>query len=341
MSVFVRQISGFAAWSALLSALIALSIVASAHIVSSPRLAAWADTISPITVHFVIGGAGAALAVMISRATLPILCSTIVIALLLHAATHFSQQTSAPWSKTTHVSAPALRVYAHNTWDQHPDLQQLETALQAVDADVLVLIEVDPAKQGLLDRLALRYPYKASCAHRVDCATAILSRFPVEAGGADRPNANTPAIAWARINAAPKGFGQVTIVGTHVHRPTRDPARHRRQMLALTGMLLRIDGPMIVAGDFNAGPWSAAFSDFVVTTRLKPANALLPTWPMVPVALPQFAIDHILVSADIAVLRSGAGAATGSDHAPLFAEVGLKRPSFRPEEKVAELQPAP
>ena len=341
MQVFFHQLPRLAAWMALAAALVALAVAAAAHTLLAPRPAAWADMLTPFSGHIVIGGIGAALAVMSARYALPILGVSVVFAVFLHPALHFARHAPVLAVAPAIIAPHGLRVYAHNTWDHHPDLQQLETALRAIEADVLVLTEVDPSKQELMTRLAARYPHRVSCAHRGDCATAILSRFPILAGGADRPHANIPPVAWARIDATELGLGLITVVGTHVHRPTRNPVRHRRQMLALTELILQTKGPTILAGDFNASPWSAAFRDLVTTTRLEPASALLPTWPMVPVALPQFAIDHILVSADLVVTRSGAAPATGSDHAALFAEIGLKDAPKREGVTTTALNAAP
>ena len=79
-----------------------------------------------------------------------------------------------------------------------------------------------------------------------------------------------------------------------------------------------------MAGDFNTGAWSASFNEFLGTTKLVPFATLIPTWPAYPVAVPQVALDHILVSPELAVIRAGAGPATGSDHLPVFAEITAK-----------------
>ena len=54
-----------------------------------------------------------------------------------------------------------------------------------------------------------------------------------------------PDFVWARVG------GALTIVGTHLHRPSRDPWLHERQVSALAQFVRRIDGPLILAGDLN------------------------------------------------------------------------------------------
>jgi endonuclease/exonuclease/phosphatase (EEP) superfamily protein YafD len=311
------------AWTAITAAALALSGVAAAHLAPWPKLSAWADVLTPFTGHFIIGGIAALLALAIRRNAFAILASGIIIAVLGHAATALTQQAAAPAVS----SSIGLRIYVLNTWDEHPDIAQLERALAAVDADILVLAETDPAKIAMLARLAARYPHQLSCARRPECAMSILSRLPIIAGSAERVSLTSPPTAWARVDASAHGIGPVTIIGTHVHRPTLDPVLHQRQMHALTGLVLQTPGPIILAGDFNTSPWSASFQALRQTARLTPHATLLPTWPMTPVALPQFAIDHVMVSADLGFASASIAPATGSDHAALVASITRRVPA--------------
>ena len=59
-------------------------------------------------------------------------------------------------------------------------------------------------------------------------------------------------------------------------------------------------------------------------TGLVAVDPHTPTWPAHPVVFPQVAIDHILVSPHLVTTRSGVGAAVGSDHLPVVAEIGLR-----------------
>ena len=80
-------------------------------------------------------------------------------------------------------------------------------------------------------------------------------------------------------------------------------------------------GHIVLAGDLNAGGWSASFRGLLRTTGLVPMAAFLPTWPAAPRVAPQVALDHILVSPELRIGRSGIGPATGSDHLPVFADI--------------------
>ena len=315
-------------WLARLAALAtlgALTIAALAYLAPVQRIASLADLVTPLLGHVLIGGASAALALWWKRHEIVIMTAGVALALLVHPALSFALQPRALWPVETAAAAPGpLRVYALNSWDENTDLPRLERALDIIGADVIVLVEADASKLPMIARLKSRFPHQVSCAARYECATAILSRLPIVASSAARPRNEVPPIAWARIDVSARGLGVVTIVGTHVHRPTRSARLHTAQMQALTAIVAGIKGPLIVAGDFNTGAWSASYNAFLHTTGLTPFATLVPTWPAYPVVAPQVALDHILVSRELAVTRSGAGPATGSDHLPVFAEITAK-----------------
>ena len=54
----------------------------------------------------------------------------------------------------------------------------------------------------------------------------------------------------------------------------------------------------------------------------------MPSWPAWPLALPQVALDHILVSPELAVAAAGTGPAVGSDHLPVWAQIERRPAAF-------------
>ena len=180
-----------------------------------------------------------------------------------------------------------------------------------------MLSEFGPDKRPLLANLEAAYPFQVDCAEWA-CSLALLSRLPLEASGVGRIAADQPAFVWARLG------GSLTIIGTHLHRPSRDPWLHERQVAALAQFVRRIDGPLMLAGDLNTSPWSNAFRKLGPRPDSRPPAMLMPSWPAWPLALPQVALDHIFVSPDLAVAAAGTGPAVGSDHLPVWAQ--LERP---------------
>ncbi len=89
-------------------------------------------------------------------------------------------------------------------------------------------------------------------------------------------------------------------------------------------ILEQLDSPKLVAGDFNAIPWSAGLRAFLRDTRLTGFNTLA-TWP-VWLGFAGIPIDHAFVSRDLRILDIGTGPDIGSDHLPMLIGVALAGP---------------
>lgn len=315
----VRKRASAGRWLALLL-LAAVNLVL--LFVVSGGFAPLADVIAPLMGHLMGLGLAASLAVLFPRRRLVLLAAGVATTIGLHGWLGLARCCQAPTpivsAGPTKVAAqqPAqgLTVLALNTWHGHGDVRRLEQYLAAVPAQVVVLSEFGPDKRPLLADLKAAYPFQVDCAEWA-CSLALLSRLPFEAAGIGHIASDQPAFVWARLG------GALTIVGTHLHRPSRNPWLHERQVSALAQFVRRIGGPLILAGDLNTSPWSNAFRTLRATTGLAPASILLPSWPAWPLPLPQVALDHIFVSSDLAVAAAGTGPAVGSDHLPVWAQV--------------------
>ena len=306
-----------------------LFLTALAHFAPSRTLSAWADTVTPFAVHAMVVGAGASVAILARSSAGVVLSASIAIAVLGHAGFGYQRATSMPFTRSG-LDAPRdhLRVLALNAWHNHPAPHLLETAIARSNADVIVLSEAGPNRRDMLARLSRIFPHSQSCSELWECSLAILSRLPLETGGAGRVSIDAPPLAWARIDARSIGLGVVSVIGTHLHRPTRNPLRHQAHADYLAKLVASVPGPIILAGDFNTTPYSASYRTLLNQTGLTPAIAILPTWPALPIFLPQVALDHIFVSADLRVVSSGAGPNAGSDHIPVWATIAVsERPS--------------
>jgi endonuclease/exonuclease/phosphatase (EEP) superfamily protein YafD len=300
---------------------------------------ALADVLAPLTGHLVGIGLTASMALLVARAVPLILAAGGVLTAAVHVWLGLAGCCTAPvptlpspLAKVAHASTASLTVLALNTWHRLGDEQRLERYLKTAPADVIVLSEFGPDKRPMLARLMEAYPFQVECADRWPCALALISRRSLTASGvgplradrqADRQASASdpmPDFVWAKV------AGSLTIIGTHIHPPSRDPWLHQRQMSALSPFLRNIDGPLVLAGDLNTSPWSNAFRRLREATGLAPASILMPSWPAWPLALPQLALDHILVSSDLTVQAAGTGPAVGSDHLPVWAQID-RRPA--------------
>ncbi len=86
------------------------------------------------------------------------------------------------------------------------------------------------------------------------------------------------------------------------------------------------DGPVVVAGDFNATPWSAAFRRFVDDSGLRSSQTgfgIQASFPADSNPAVRIPIDHLLVSEGLGVRDRRLGPALGSDHFPLLVDLVL------------------
>lgn len=174
-------------------------------------------------------------------------------------------------------------------------------------------------------------------------ASGVLKAYPhyhVEAWGdngfySKRPFTNFKTV-WANksLDATLSmnfkiGDRPVTLVVAHP-RPPASPTWLRRQTIQIdqwTKDFKNLNPDMILVGDMNMTPWSANFQKLIKQTGLRDSQlgfGLQPSWPM---TLPILAIpiDHVLVSPNFVVLKRETGNLTGSDHLPVFVELGLKK----------------
>ncbi len=291
------------------------------------HLTSFSDVLAPLTGHFVGVGLAASLALLARRWMMTTLAAGLVATLAVHATLGLAHCCRAPSGRgepaivrpASQETGRGLTVLALNTWHGHRDADRLEQYLLSVPADIVVLSEFGPTKQALLKRLRGTYPFQVECAGEWPCSLAMLSRVPFESAGTSRIAAGKPAFVWARLAEAQ--HGALTIIGTHLRRPSRNPWTHEKQMAELAQFIRRIDGPLVLAGDLNTSPWSQAFRSLRMTTGLQPASLLTPSWPAWPVAIPQVALDHIFVSQELSVSSAGTGPAVGSDHLPVWAHI--------------------
>jgi endonuclease/exonuclease/phosphatase (EEP) superfamily protein YafD len=120
---------------------------------------------------------------------------------------------------------------------------------------------------------------------------------------------------------------RVLFYGAHFPRPGYRHGYQGRSMqfLKLAHQIRRKSMPSMIAGDFNATPFSPVFQKFLLVSGLKDTRkgfGWQPTWPVYFPGL-WIPIDHILVSPEIRVIGRSTGSHIGSDHYPVIAELSM------------------
>lgn len=226
-----------------------------------------------------------------------------------------------PTASRPDPDAPIVRVYSANLFYLNNDTARIRRSIESADADIVVLIELagDPVLK--IDQLLAGYPHRVASMRldqtRGPSRSLIASRWPLTAA-ADPPGGLHAVAATVRTP-----LGPVNLVAVHLTRPW--PFQHSwgqiSQTMALDAMVENLDGPLVVAGDFNSVSSARIGKQVQRDIGLRPAPGFPGTWPAdLPSAL-GITIDHVYASPDLAFVSRRLGRPNGSDHHPVVTEI--------------------
>ncbi|NWF54992.1 MAG: endonuclease/exonuclease/phosphatase family protein [Syntrophaceae bacterium] len=231
-------------------------------------------------------------------------------------------------------------IHAGKGGDRQGNLGPIVRVISRCDPDILALQEIDSnlfrrkrIEQARLiaEDLGMYFqPDSPPLENRGLYANAILSRHPMRLIREERlpglPNYHFPirSAIWVQVRI---GEDIVQVINAHLGHHSQE---RLRQVEALLGPDWsgnpRCRPPLILCGDFNAGPHSAAYRlldrSFHDAQRHWKAGRPKKTWPS---RFPIRRIDHVFISADLSVRKIAVPqnpmARWASDHLPLVVEL--------------------
>jgi endonuclease/exonuclease/phosphatase (EEP) superfamily protein YafD len=210
-----------------------------------------------------------------------------------------------------------FRFLSFNVLTGNETPEELVAAVLADPPDVMLVMET-PGIAEFDEELATVFPYRVGCSGE-RCDISLHSRFPLEnAEVTQLPPFFNERLVTARIAVD----GQlVTIAGLHLSKPYFDQASWG-ELYFIRRALRDVEGPMVVAGDFNAAPWSEPVALLAEELDLVPGPWPAATWPvrLGPLGVP---IDNVFTRGDARLLTLEAGDNHGSNHRPLWADVAI------------------
>ncbi|MFV3075685.1 endonuclease/exonuclease/phosphatase family protein [Niveispirillum fermenti] len=212
-----------------------------------------------------------------------------------------------------------------NVWNQNPSMDAWAALVRERRPDLAVVLERHYHHQAYAwaVQLAEILPYHADCGIS-DCGNNVLSRWPLRQIGVttspwhDAPT--RPSFLAVRVE---RPEGPFTLVTAHLSRPFDRPVQEA-QVDWLLDRLREMPPPVLLAGDFNAAPWSPLMRRIMRDAGLVRLSVTGPTWPsgwLLPFGIP---IDHVLggsgigAGGQVLVLRD-----VGSDHRPVLVRFTL------------------
>lgn len=217
------------------------------------------------------------------------------------------------------LGPPNLRVVSFNLLSSNERYQEVTEYLRQQHADVIVLHEASLPWEEAVQEAGLGYEVFIS-RHPDDIFGSLVLAPPesiVESFGFRVDDPRSVAITLA---------SGVTVLAVHPLSPS-NPSRaelRNQQIDFATEWVKQHAGPLVVTGDFNAGPFSFPYRHLRAQTGLVDSIAgyglensysteAAPWW--------RVSIDHLLVTPGIEVVNRTLGPALGSDHFPLTVDL--------------------
>lgn len=179
------------------------------------------------------------------------------------------------------------------------DLGAVAAQIRHYEPDAVVLTEADDSvmevllDHGIGDELPHLLPETLPLA---PAGTAVLSAHPLNRG--EQLPLRDDAFDHPALTLDHPQAGHIGLTAVHTHPPVQGADLWREDLEALGQWQRRQQGPLILAGDFNAGHSHALFRDATAgldNTASASGRLPVPTWPAGG-RIPAFtAIDHVLV----------------------------------------------
>ena len=218
------------------------------------------------------------------------------------------------------TAKPLLKLLSFNTLQSNTENgQRIADMVVASGADVVLLMEAGPVTPYFAKLLAA-YPSIAGCDGTQWCETMLLSKTPLAA-----VQVRSLSRVWSnRLITATTVIGGQTInlVAAHLVKPYFDEIADD-EVRALAEVIHGLDGPLVLAGDFNAAGWSDSIDRLARDERLIPGPAYPATWP-VRAGMFGVPIDNIWTRAPLLIEQVAAlPDAMGSNHRGLTASLSI------------------
>lgn len=215
--------------------------------------------------------------------------------------------------------APLLKLLSFNILGYNENGAAIADFIKGSGADVVVVMEAAPLFPHLAS-LGEVYRGRAGCELEATCDLMLLSREPlgdVAFHSLSPYWRNRLATATTRV-----GDKTITIAGAHMVKPYFDWASVA-EAHAVRRTLDQIEGPLVLAGDFNAAAWSDNIDWLVRNAGLLPGPGYPATWPvrLGPLGVP---IDNVFTRAPLVIEAiSALEDPMGSNHRGLLATISL------------------
>ena len=217
-----------------------------------------------------------------------------------------------------------LRVASINVLYANDEYARVADFVQRERPDAVAMLEMTADWRRALAGLDKIYPYRYQTTGLGGRGSTLWSRLPMKDASVLPIGIRQEPAIQATLEVQGR---QIRVFAVHTTWPMAPASAGRRnQQLELLAEHARaVTLPLVVMGDMNITPFSPWFQRLLVDGSLRSAAegfGWQATWPsFLPPAGIQ--IDHALVNSRVTVEHFTRGAATGSDHLPIVADLVL------------------
>ncbi len=227
------------------------------------------------------------------------------------------------WRIYPHIAPPEQRVTPALTWlvanvlTSNPNRDELLALIQERKPDIVGLVETDAAWLDDLDGPLREYSYRILHPRDDNFGMALYSRKPLVNPQVQDSSAVPTIAATVKMDAR-----EIDLVLVHVLPPvSKSYTNTRNEQLARMGALgVSSERGLVVAGDFNATPYSAAFRHSFSRDHFRRLGGVSGTFPAGMPGIFRIPIDHVLISGAVQG-RQEIERPIGSDHLPFVIEL--------------------
>jgi endonuclease/exonuclease/phosphatase (EEP) superfamily protein YafD len=211
----------------------------------------------------------------------------------------------------------AITVVSFNVQIRNPDRAAVIEWVRNLDADVVFLWEASQVWRDEVVAADLPFQIQDPLQEGMTIGGLVLTREQASVRLLDTGDRSSIEVKL------PFGNEEMTIIGAHPFPPNSATHTASRdfQLRSVAELAAGIEGPLIVTGDLNTTPWSAAFQP-LNEALLNSMNGFgwQPTYPA-GAGLLMLPIDHLLHSGHLTTVDRSTGPDLGSDHLPLIVTV--------------------
>lgn len=223
-----------------------------------------------------------------------------------------------------HTPEQFLKISSINLLASNRASQAVADYIHTINPDVLILLEFNERWQGELEAVLEAYPYKKMVPRSDNFGIAMFSKIEVQS----TTELNLSPASVPSLLATLCFNGQsLQILATHPVPPVGQQAFIFRntQLASIASMKSTLGDYFVIIGDLNTSSYAPNFKRMLADMQLKDSRegfGILPTWPVGFFPL-MVTIDHCLVSQKMTVKERTVGKDIGSDHLPIYVEVGF------------------